>query len=513
MEKSYFISLLVICFFPLLSRGSELVSSDFLAPKPSLFQIMEKSQAVELIGNWESLSPPQSHTSLFSSFQKIKGLLKIHFSQSTRLKRRISIQFVDGNHYQDRMLELELLEVSNTLNYEGGSLFENVTPVENRYFYRGIFPREKDLYNLSISYSAIKRDSFEMVFTITFSSFDHLKEEPANDEHQFTIKASAHLMDKSPPSTMFYIYITVITLLYLGKLVTCFIMIRMEYERTLSRLTILGILLWDIGLLKDYLYPINSEVESCFGAIFSLISVLAILFEFLFCGFASLNTRNDADNNESDKVRLIEYISYICLAFLWITHFNLYQPGFYLTLCFFLVPQILTNMKATLKFDKIGLLFLNSIISIILVPFSTIFSQVSSHFYQPPLLTAAFIILIFIQFSIIFLQAHFSRLPSSDPMPIPNLAKPYLCKFEAAHSIPDHKAEDSCPICLMNTQEDLEANQSASEQETSHSNQGWVKTPCGHIFHKKCLTPWVENKPNCPVCRSNFQSVSVEYII
>jgi hypothetical protein len=30
------------------------------------------------------------------------------------------------------------------------------------------------------------------------------------------------------------------------------------------------------------------------------------------------------------------------------------------------------------------------------------------------------------------------------------------------------------------------------------------KTPCGHVFHNSCLTPWFFKKPTCPVCRENF---------
>ena len=26
-------------------------------------------------------------------------------------------------------------------------------------------------------------------------------------------------------------------------------------------------------------------------------------------------------------------------------------------------------------------------------------------------------------------------------------------------------------------------------------------TPCNHVFHKKCITKWAKNKPECPLCR------------
>ena len=31
-----------------------------------------------------------------------------------------------------------------------------------------------------------------------------------------------------------------------------------------------------------------------------------------------------------------------------------------------------------------------------------------------------------------------------------------------------------------------------------------VKTPCGHCFHNECLTHWLLEKDNCPICRFQF---------
>ena len=28
-----------------------------------------------------------------------------------------------------------------------------------------------------------------------------------------------------------------------------------------------------------------------------------------------------------------------------------------------------------------------------------------------------------------------------------------------------------------------------------------VKLKCGHLYHKKCIYPWLENNNNCPTCR------------
>lgn len=46
--------------------------------------------------------------------------------------------------------------------------------------------------------------------------------------------------------------------------------------------------------------------------------------------------------------------------------------------------------------------------------------------------------------------------------------------------------EDNCSICC------------------EKGNKKTVKTSCGHIFHKKCLNKWLEEKQECPLCRTKF---------
>uniref|UniRef100_A0A0E0M042 RING-type E3 ubiquitin transferase n=1 Tax=Oryza punctata TaxID=4537 RepID=A0A0E0M042_ORYPU len=45
--------------------------------------------------------------------------------------------------------------------------------------------------------------------------------------------------------------------------------------------------------------------------------------------------------------------------------------------------------------------------------------------------------------------------------------------------------EKACTICL----------------ETFIAGEQVVATPCNHIFHQGCITPWVKGHGNCPVCR------------
>uniref|UniRef100_A0A0D9V7Q3 RING-type domain-containing protein n=1 Tax=Leersia perrieri TaxID=77586 RepID=A0A0D9V7Q3_9ORYZ len=47
-------------------------------------------------------------------------------------------------------------------------------------------------------------------------------------------------------------------------------------------------------------------------------------------------------------------------------------------------------------------------------------------------------------------------------------------------------AGSTCPVCL----DDLEPGASA------------VVTPCEHVFHAGCITPWLEANDTCPICRA-----------
>lgn len=50
------------------------------------------------------------------------------------------------------------------------------------------------------------------------------------------------------------------------------------------------------------------------------------------------------------------------------------------------------------------------------------------------------------------------------------------------------KLEVACSLCL----------------EQNEQNEGNVKTPCGHIFHKTCIQDWLICGDFCPICRFSF---------
>jgi len=41
-------------------------------------------------------------------------------------------------------------------------------------------------------------------------------------------------------------------------------------------------------------------------------------------------------------------------------------------------------------------------------------------------------------------------------------------------------------------------------QDQIKEEENIIELPCGHLFHKDCLVPWLERHANCPVCRSEI---------
>ena len=54
--------------------------------------------------------------------------------------------------------------------------------------------------------------------------------------------------------------------------------------------------------------------------------------------------------------------------------------------------------------------------------------------------------------------------------------------------ITNNVPDDVCTICLEEFKFDEELK----------------KLKCGHMYHKECLKPWLENKKRCPICRANI---------
>ena len=95
--------------------------------------------------------------------------------------------------------------------------------------------------------------------------------------------------------------------------------------------------------------------------------------------------------------------------------------------------------------------------------------------------------------------------------------------YKSAEEIPDNTKTNECVICLENL-DNLAINNQDEEDEIFKTNgnyieklatmiQKWnkkknnkpyMKTPCGHVFHRRCLETWLEIKNECPYCRQKI---------
>ena len=95
--------------------------------------------------------------------------------------------------------------------------------------------------------------------------------------------------------------------------------------------------------------------------------------------------------------------------------------------------------------------------------------------------------------------------------------------YKSAEEIPDNTKTNECVICLENL-ENLAINNQDEEDEIfktsgnyieklatmiqkwnkKKNNKPYMKTPCGHVFHRRCLETWLEIKNECPYCRQKI---------
>ena len=95
--------------------------------------------------------------------------------------------------------------------------------------------------------------------------------------------------------------------------------------------------------------------------------------------------------------------------------------------------------------------------------------------------------------------------------------------YKSEEEIPENAKNNECVICLENL-DNLAINNQEEDDEIfktrgnyieklammiqkwnkKKNNKPYMKTPCGHVFHTKCLETWLEIKNECPYCRQKI---------
>ena len=100
--------------------------------------------------------------------------------------------------------------------------------------------------------------------------------------------------------------------------------------------------------------------------------------------------------------------------------------------------------------------------------------------------------------------------------------------YKSSEEIPDNIKSNECVICLENL-DNLRVNMEEEDDFFNKDNvncveklammiQKWnkvknvkpyMKTPCAHIFHSRCLETWLEVKNECPYCRQRIPPLEI----
>ena len=95
--------------------------------------------------------------------------------------------------------------------------------------------------------------------------------------------------------------------------------------------------------------------------------------------------------------------------------------------------------------------------------------------------------------------------------------------YKGEEEIPENVRANECVICLENL-DNLRVNEEENDEifmkenvnyfeklgmmiqkwNKKKNNKPYMKTPCGHIFHTRCLETWLEVKNECPYCRQKI---------
>ena len=63
---------------------------------------------------------------------------------------------------------------------------------------------------------------------------------------------------------------------------------------------------------------------------------------------------------------------------------------------------------------------------------------------------------------------------------------------------------DICSICLedlLKQEDDTEEIEEIEDIESNNDIDEIIGLRCNHMFHKKCVEPWILNNKNCPLCK------------
>lgn len=99
-------------------------------------------------------------------------------------------------------------------------------------------------------------------------------------------------------------------------------------------------------------------------------------------------------------------------------------------------------------------------------------------------------------------------------------AKTRPCSGTAATKMVAHSGIKQCGQLhsdrrqhFTGAEEEVECSICFADEWLSRSDPEVVTTVCGHSFHKSCLAPWLDQKANCPNCRSHLAKLRAVMLV
>lgn len=158
------------------------------------------------------------------------------------------------------------------------------------------------------------------------------------------------------------------------------------------------------------------------------------------------------------------------------------------------VPQIIHSAKTGVRKPLLEYYYIGTGISRLYIPLymlgcpDNIFSRINESFQVNTVAVVMLVLWTGVQLVMLYLQDRYG----------PRF-------FVPASWLPEHY--DYCRVISSSATSAIDQECTICYTDVDISKRAYMITPCDHLFHRQCLTQWVDIKLECPVCRTPLPAV------
>lgn len=272
--------------------------------------------------------------------------------------------------------------------------------------------------------------------------------------------------------------------------------------RNLGPLTLLGSLIIDVIVVTiNITFGMRIFIDFFeFLTVITLFLMVSIMFKIRFYleFFEYEMMGRNLEDNQRSRAKLYFMLKFIAAIVFAIIVSNFFISYYYLFIVVFIFPifQIFHNCYNVINkhcfYFKLHFIFIGSQLFYPIAmrcSFFTFFRLKPDYYFIfiLSILTIFFMI-------VMFLQKLFGRNFFLPKCLIPN----YFNYFKKLKNLED-AANQNCPICFCALNENPD-----DDLPEQLILKNYMKTPCEHLFHEKCLKLWMDQKLCCPYCRAKI---------